>query len=165
MHGEMLNGVLVDRKNSRKLKGKVLDSCVVPASTYGLETLALSELHQHKLQVCENNWIRRIAGVKRVERRRMQDVREEVGTKACIVGKIVKSRMKWAGHVVRMKDDKLPKRSEKKKQEGFRKRGRPQLRWEDCVKRDPRKAEEEKWRKGQQQGPMETNYKSSRTSE
>ena len=25
-------------------------SCVVPASTYGLETLALSERHQHKLR-------------------------------------------------------------------------------------------------------------------
>ena len=41
----------------------------------------------------------------------------------------------------------LPKRAEEKKQEGSRKRGRPQLRWEDCVKRDLRKAEEEeKWR-------------------
>ena len=142
-----VEGVMVDRKISRKLKGKVLDSCVVPASTYGLETLALSELHQHKLQVCENNWIRKIAGVRRVERRRMKDLREEVGSKACIVGKIVKSRMKWAGHMVRMNDDKLPKRAETKRQEGSRKRGRPQLRWEDCVKRDFRKAkEEEKWR-------------------
>ena len=77
-----VEGVMVDRKTSRKLKGKVLDSYVVPASTYGLDTLALSELHQHKLQVCENNWIRRIAGVERVERRRMKDLREEVGTKA-----------------------------------------------------------------------------------
>ena len=91
-----VEGVMMDRKISRKLKGNVLDSCVVPASIYGLETLALSELHQHKLQVCGNNWIRRIAGVRRVERRRMKDLREEVGTKACIVGKIVKSRMKWA---------------------------------------------------------------------
>ena len=77
----------------------------------------------------------------------MKDLREEVGTKACVVGKIVKSRIKWAGHLVRMKDDKLPKRPETKKQEGSRKRGRPQLRWEDCVKIDLRKAGggEEKW--------------------
>ena len=102
-----VEGVMMDRKISRKLMGKVLYSCVAPASTYGLETLAMSKLQQHKLQVCENNWIRKI--VKRVERRRMKDLREEVGTKACIVGKIVKSRMKWAGHMVRMKDDKLPK--------------------------------------------------------
>ena len=102
-----LEGVMMDRTISRKLKGKVLDSCVVPASTYGLETLALSELHQHRLQVCENNWIRRIAGVRRVERRIMKELREEVGTKACIDGKIVKSRMKWAGHMVIMKDEKF----------------------------------------------------------
>ena len=77
----------------------------------------------------------------------MKDLREKVGTKAFIVGKIVIIRMKLAGHMVRMKEDKLPKRSQTKKQEGFRKQGRPQLIWEDCVKRDLRKAkEEEKWR-------------------
>ena len=85
----------MEKRISRKLKGKVLDSCVVPASTYAL---AMSELHQHKLQVCESNWIRRIAGVRRfeirkmknllrvelrrVERRKMKDLREEVGNKA-----------------------------------------------------------------------------------
>ena len=46
-------------------------------------------------------------------------MREEVGTKACIVGKIVKSRVKWAGHMVRMKYDfinyrKEPRRISKK---------------------------------------------------
>ena len=85
-----------------------------------------------------------------------------------LANKIVKSRMKWAGHMVRMKDEKLPKRSETMKHDGCRKRGRPQLRWEDCVKRDLRKAAlggRKVERKGQQQGPMETNDKSSRTSE
>ena len=28
---------------------------------------------------------------------------------ACIVGKIVKSRIQWTGHMVRMKDERLPK--------------------------------------------------------
>ena len=28
----------------------------------------------------------------------MKDTREEVGSKACIVGKIVKRLVKWAGH-------------------------------------------------------------------
>ena len=45
----------------------------------------------------------------------MKDLREEVGNRACVVGKIVKSRMKWAGHTDRMKDERLPKRSETKK--------------------------------------------------
>ena len=75
--------------------------------------------------------------------------------------------MKWAGHMVRMNADKLPKRAETKRQEGSRKRGRPQLRWEDCVKRDLRKAlgGRKFERKGQQQGPMEANHESSRTSQ
>ena len=48
--------------------------------------------------------------------------------------------MGWTHDQIRRKDERLPKRSETKKQEGCRKRGRPQLRWEDCVKRDLRKA-------------------------
>ena len=105
-----------DIKHVNNLVRAIPDSCVVPASTHDLETLALSELHQHKLQVCENNWIRIIARVRIVERWRMKDQREEVGTKACIVGKIVKTRMKWDGHIVRMKYDTWPKRSETRKQ-------------------------------------------------
>ena len=45
----------------------------------------------------------------------MKDLREEVGTKACIVGKIVNRRMKWAGHMIEMKDERLLKRSDTKK--------------------------------------------------
>ena len=51
---------------------------------------------ERRLQVCENNWTRRIAGVKTVERRTLKDIREEVGTNAYIVSKIVTSRMEWA---------------------------------------------------------------------
>ena len=50
-----------------------------------------------------------------------------------------------------------------KMQEGFRKRGRPR---EDCVKRDLRKAEEEKsGEKMPTTETMEANYESSRTSD
>ena len=55
--------------------------------------------------------------------------------------------MDWTGHMVTMKDEILPKRSEIKTQEGCRKRGRPQLRLEDCLKKELHKSEEEeKWR-------------------
>ena len=50
--------------------------------------------------------------------------------------------MKWAGQMVKMKDDKLPTSSETKKHEGCTK---PQLRWEACANRDLRKAEEDNW--------------------
>ena len=60
----------------------------------------------------------------------------------------MRSRLQWAGHVERMADDRLPKRAAELRQQGRRRRGRPRLRWEDCVKRDVKKtAEEEDWKK------------------
>ena len=48
----------------------------------------------------------------------------------------------------RMADDRLPKRAAELREQGRRRRGRPRLRWEDCVKRDVKKAgEEEDWKK------------------
>ena len=47
-----------------------------------------------------------------------------------------------------MADGRLPKRATELREQGRRRRGRPRLRWEDCVKRDVRKAvEEEDWKK------------------
>ena len=45
---------------------------------------------------------------KRVTRRRMKDIGEEVGTKAYTFGKTIKCRMKWAENVFKMKDEILP---------------------------------------------------------
>ena len=62
--------------------------------------------------------------------------------------RLVRSRLQWAGHVERMADDRLPKRTTELREQGRRRRGRPRLRWEDCVKRDVRKTgEEEDWKK------------------
>ena len=72
-----------------KLYGKVLSSCITPAYIYGLETMAVTETQQEKLQVCENNWVRRIAGVKRIDKRRMEELREEVGVKESLTRKLV----------------------------------------------------------------------------
>ena len=43
-----------------------------------------------------------------------------------------------------MANDRLPKRAAELREQGRRRSGRPRLRWEDCVKRDVRKAGEEK---------------------
>ena len=48
----------------------------------------------------------------------------------------MKRWLQWAGHVVRMERVRLMKRMDALTVEGRRRRGRPRLRWEDCVKRD-----------------------------
>ena len=62
--------------------------------------------------------------------------------------RLVRSRVQWTGHVARMADDRLPRRAAELREQGRRRQGRSMLRWEECVKRDVRKAgEEEDWKK------------------
>ena len=139
---------MADRRISKRLKGKVMSTWVTPACLYGTEILALTELRQQRLQVCENNWIRKIARVTRADRRRMVELREKTGVQRSLTERLVRSRLQLAGHIERMEDDSLPKRAAELCEQGRRSRGRPRLRWEDCVKRDVKKAGEEgDWKK------------------
>ena len=49
--------------------------------------------------------------------------------------KLIRSRLNWTRHVERMGDEKLAKKADAQKVEGKRRRRRPRMRWEDCVKR------------------------------
>ena len=48
----------------------------------------------------------------------------------------MRSRLKWAGHVVKIEGEQLMKRADVLRVEGRRRRGRPGPGWEDCLKRD-----------------------------
>ena len=81
----------------------------------------------------------------------MVDLREETGVQRrlrSLPERLVRSRLQWAGHVERMADDRLPKKAAELPEQGRRRRGRPSLILEDCVKRDVKNAgEEEDWKK------------------
>ena len=64
---------------------------------------------------------------------------EETGVQWSLTERLVRSRLQWAGHIERMADDRLPKRAAELREQGRRRRGRPRLRWEDCVKREGRR--------------------------
>ena len=119
---------MADRRISKRLKGKVMNTYVTPACLYGTETWALTELQQQRLQVCETNCVRKIARVTRADRRRMDRSAEELDRE-----RLARGRLQWVGHVESMADDRLPKRAAQLREQGRRRRGRPRLRWEDCV--------------------------------
>ena len=50
--------------------------------------------------------------------------------------KITEKRLKWYGHVSRMKDEHIVRRMLDVEIPGKRRRGRPNLRWKDACKRD-----------------------------
>ena len=66
----------------------------------------------------------------------MEELRAEVSVKESLRRKLVGSQLTWAGHVERMEDELLTKRSDALRVQGRRRRGLLRLRWEDCVKSD-----------------------------
>ena len=69
--------MLGDRCISRKPKTNVFISCVTPAYMNALEPMTLTEKQQEKVHVCENNLVRRIDGVKRADKRRIDELEVE----------------------------------------------------------------------------------------
>jgi hypothetical protein len=56
-------------------------------------------------------------------------------------------RLKWAGHLVRMSDDRTVKKVFLLKPDGIRKAGRPKLRWLHCIENDLKSVGINIWRK------------------
>ena len=107
-----VEGVMLDRNILKKLKRKVLSACVTQAClNLYMETVALTE-QQQQLQVCF--WFRRITRTKRVDERRMNDLRKDVMQQDSSTGRLVRSKVRWAGHMVSMDADILVKRVEEK---------------------------------------------------
>ena len=72
--------------------------------------MALTVKQQEKVQVCDANCIRRIGGVKRAHKSRMDELRVVIGVMERRKKTLVRSRLKWAGRVERMGNKKLAKR-------------------------------------------------------
>ena len=89
----------------------------------------------------------------RADGKRMAELRKGTGVQRSLTERLMRSRLQWAGHVERMADERLPKRAAELREQGRRRRGRPRLRWEDCVKRDVKKAGEE------EDGKKKTRYR------
>ncbi len=52
---------MADRRFSKRLKGKVMSTCVTSPCLYGTETLAMTELQQQRLQLAS---VRKLLGTK-----------------------------------------------------------------------------------------------------
>jgi hypothetical protein len=64
------------------------------------------------------------------------------------IGPTIKARrLEWAGHLVRMSDDRTVKKVSVGKPDGRRKVGRPKLKWLDCIKNDLKFMGVKRWRK------------------
>ena len=139
---------MLDRNILKKLKRKVLRACVTQACLKSVS----GDSGVDRTTAAESwFWFCRITRTKRVDERRMNDLRKYVMQQNSSTGRLVRRKVKWAGHIVRMDTYILVKRVEEKgeKTSRMQEKGNEQLRSKDCVRWDLRRSgEDERWRWG-----------------
>jgi hypothetical protein len=118
-----------------------------PVLTYASETQTVSE---RRVSLFERKVLRCIFGAKQengVWRKRYSYELYEIFNEPNIVNYIKVKRLAWAGHLVRMNNDKTPKKIFNTKPDGARSVGRLKLRWKDSVDQDMRILGVNNWKK------------------
>jgi hypothetical protein len=134
---------LSSRLLSRNVKVKIYKTIILPVVLCGCETWFLTLREEHRLRVFENRVLRRIFGPNRdevtVEWRKLHN--EELHNLYSfpdIIRQVKSRRMRWAGHVARMVDERKVYKVLVGKLEGKRQLGRPRHRCEDGLRMDLR---------------------------
>ena len=112
-----------------------------PVVLHGCETWSLTLREERKLRMFENMVLRTIFGSRRDEvtgewRRLHNEKLNDLYCSPNIVRVIKSRRMRWAGHVARMGEERVVCRVLVGKPEGKRPLGRPRRRWMDNIKMD-----------------------------
>jgi len=132
---------LSSRLLSRKLKIKIYRPKILPVVLYGCEAWSLKLREERKMRVFENMVLRRIFGPRRDEvtgewRRLHNKELSNLYSSPNIVRVIKSRRMRWAGHVARMGEERGAYRVLVGKPEGKRPLGRPRRRWVNNIRMD-----------------------------
>ena len=135
---------------SRKSKICIYKTIIRPTVTYAAETWTITANDERLLGGWERKILRKIFGpVCENGDWRIRTNREvyQLYQDVDIVTLIKTSRLRWAGHVIRMDDERACKKIFEGKPEGRRRRGRPRKRWQDDVEEDLKRLGVRGWRR------------------
>ena len=119
----------------KNLKIKIYRTIILPVVLYGCEIWSRTLREERRLSVFENRVLSRIFGPKRdkVKGEWKKLHNEELNDLYSLpnIVRVIKLRMRWAGHVARIGERRGVYRVLVGKPEGKRPLGRPRRRWED----------------------------------
>ena len=136
-----MQNLLSSRLLSKNLKIMIYRTILLRVVLYGCETWSLTLREERKLRVFENMVLRRIFDPKRDEvtgewRRLHNEELNDLYSSPNIVRVIKSRRLRWAGHVARMGEERGVYMVLMGKPEGKRPLGRPRRRWVDNIRMD-----------------------------
>ena len=138
--GALKRSVLQDHDLTTHTKRLVYNACVLSVLLYGSESWIALRKHLKKLDTFHNRCIRITLGITRTQqwsqRLTSQEVRNRWGDSEMIATKVMRRRLEWLGHVVRMPDHRIPKQSFFGWLPQPRPRGGPTRRWRDNIRKD-----------------------------
>jgi hypothetical protein len=125
----------------KNLKIKIYRTIILPVILYGFETRSLTLSEERRLRVFENRVLRSIFVPKREEvtrewRKVHNEKLNDLYSSLSIVRVIKSRRMRWAGHVTRMRERRDAYGVLMGKRAGKRQLRTPMCRWEDNNKMD-----------------------------
>jgi hypothetical protein len=136
-------------ETSRAAKIQVYKTLIRHVATYGAETWTLTVTEDNTLRMSERKIIRRIYGPvmeNKVWRIRYNEELNTLLKGEYIVRCIESQRIRCLGHVERMEDNAMPKRTLKGRLYSKRRKGRLRIRWLEDVESDLKKMEVKGWK-------------------
>ncbi|EYC44370.1 hypothetical protein Y032_0463g1909 [Ancylostoma ceylanicum] len=130
-----LTGVLCDKNIPDRLKSKIYRTVVRPVAIYGAECWPATKEMERRISVMEMRMLRWMGGITQLDRICNQDIRQRFGVVA-IDDKLREARLRWFGHVLRAKGDKVCRIGYDLEVPGKRPKGRPKQRWLDTLHAD-----------------------------
>jgi hypothetical protein len=97
----LLRKLLSDVALSRRLRFQLITVYVFSTALYGSETLVLTKRVMKRMQVLENRCMRRVLGIKLIDKISSKTMRETLGVSSSLCQRIKARRLKFVGHLCR----------------------------------------------------------------